>query len=160
MSSAGARVVYLPPPEDEPEEGPSMRFWLSYDGELRPNQRDPVGAQNDPLAVHKQKIRKEFHRQLKYLWQTNKFLSEHMVDAAWASRFAIPANQVGAASFGYWNSEMATEKIPMSEAIANSHRENNYRFVPLVREEFDLCCSSTSCFCDVISKLASWVLAI
>ena len=29
----------------------------------------------------------------------------------------------------------------MSEAIANSHREYNYRFVPLVREEFDLYCS-------------------
>ena len=54
-----------------------MRFRLMYDGELRPTGNDPRPHQTNPLAAHKQEIRQEFHRQLKQLWATNKFLSEH-----------------------------------------------------------------------------------
>jgi hypothetical protein len=49
-----------------------MRFRLTYQGTLRPSQRDPEGSQTNPLAAHKQEIRKIFHAQLKELWATNK----------------------------------------------------------------------------------------
>lgn len=118
-----------------------MRFRLTYQGELRPNQRDPQNGQWDRLAQHKQSIRKVFHAQLKQLWQTNKFLSEHTVDsAAWVSPKAIPANQVGGTGM-YFGGGQQPQRVLMSEAIANLHRENNYRFVPLVREDFGLSCS-------------------
>jgi len=117
-----------------------MRFRLTYQGELRSNQRDPQNGQRDRLAEHKQSIRKIFHGQLKQLWQTNKFLSEHTVDPnAWFSTNAIPANQVGQP--GFWGGGPEPEQLPLSEAIANLHRENGYRFVPLVRENFSLLCS-------------------
>src|SRR5258705_146531 len=115
-----------------------MRFRLTYEGELRASGRDPQGGQRDPMALHKQKIRKALHGQLKQLWQTNKFLSEHTVDAAsWASKSAIPANQVGSPGF-YSSAGPPPERLPLSEAIANLYLENGYRFVPLVREDFGL----------------------
>jgi hypothetical protein len=136
----GGRVVYLPPLEDDPDGGPRMRFRLTYEGELRASGHDPQGSQRDPMAMHKQKIRKDFHGQLKRLWQINKFLNEHTVDTAlWASKSAIPAYQVG--NPGFWSGGPVPERLPLSEAIANMHRENGYRFVPLVREEFGLSCS-------------------
>jgi hypothetical protein len=46
-----------------------MRFRLTYEGELRSSQRDPLGNQPNKLADHKQHIRREFHRQLKRLWE-------------------------------------------------------------------------------------------
>jgi hypothetical protein len=69
----------------------------------------------------------------------NRFLSEHIVDAHWASKSAVPANQVGLAAV--WGGGPEPQRLPMSEAIANAYRENGYRFVPLVREEFELLCS-------------------
>jgi hypothetical protein len=116
-----------------------MRFRLTYEGDLKASGRDPEGGQRDRMAEHKQSIRKVFHGQLKRLWQVNKFLSQHIVDAAWASKFAVPANQVGLA--GAWGGGPEPERLPLSEAIANMYRENGYRFVPLVREEFSLFCS-------------------
>jgi hypothetical protein len=116
-----------------------MQFRLTYEGELRSSGRDPEGDQRDPLAIHKQKIRKVFHSQLKQLWQTNKFLSEHSVDNEWASKSAVPSNQVG--SPGHYSGGRSPERTPLSEATANLYRENGYRFVPLVREDYGLLCS-------------------
>jgi hypothetical protein len=118
-----------------------MRFRLTYQGQLRPNQRDPQNGQQDRLAEHKQSIRKVFHSQLKQLWQTNKFLREHTVDPqAWVSPVAVPANQVS--NTGAYDARgPRPERLPLSEAIANLYQENGYRFVPLVREDFGLLCS-------------------
>lgn len=110
-----------------------MRFRLSYEGELRPTQRDAVGSQPDPLAVHKHRIRRAFHLQLKELWRTNKFLREHKMNPRESH---IPVTQGG----GWWGSEPAKER-PMSEVIAEQYREFGYRFVPLVREQISLLCS-------------------
>lgn len=141
MSSAGNRIVYLSPVGNDPDWVQSMRFRLTYEGELRPNQRDPENGQWDRLAEHKQTIRKHFHAQLKQLWQTNKFLSEHTVDPqAWVSPKAIPANQVGANGAWFSRGDVPA-RVTLSEAIANLYRENGYRFVPLVREDFGLSCS-------------------
>jgi hypothetical protein len=117
-----------------------MRFRLTYEGPLKASQRDPEDGQRDRMAEHKQTIRKRFHAQLKQLWKTNKFLSEYRVDpAAWASKSAVPANQIG--SPGFWGGGPIPKRVPLSEVIANLHCENNYRFVPLVRKDFSLLCS-------------------
>ena len=117
-----------------------MRFRLTYEGELRPSQRDPEPHQRDKLAAHKQSIRKVFHGQLKQLWQTNKFLNEYMVDKDWSSKSAIPANQVGVPGF-FAGPDWPPSRVPLREAIAQQFRENGYRFAPLVCEDFDLLCS-------------------
>jgi hypothetical protein len=136
----GGRITYLPPREDDPDWGPRMRFRLTYEGPLKASGRDPEDGQRDRMAEHKQTIRKRFHAQLKQLWKTNKFLSEYRIDpAAWASKSAVPANQIG--SPGFWGGGPMPKTVPLSEAIANLYRENNYRFVPLVREDFSLLCS-------------------
>lgn len=118
-----------------------MRFRLTYHGPLRPNQRDAENGQRDRLAEHKQSIRKVFHVQLKQLWAHNKFLAGYTVDPqSWVSPVAIPANQVGGYA-GFFGGGPQPQRVSLSEAIANLHRENGYRFVPLVREDFGLSCS-------------------
>jgi hypothetical protein len=117
-----------------------MRFWLTYEGPLQSTQRDPQGGQREPLAAHKHSIRKIFHGQLKQLWQTNRFLKEHTVDAKlWSGQSAVPANVIGQP--GYYSGAKIPERLPLSEAIANLYRENGYRFAPLVRGDFSLLCS-------------------
>jgi hypothetical protein len=117
-----------------------MQFRLTYEGPLRPSQGEARDGQREPLAQHKHAIRRVFHTQLKKFWETNKFLKDHKIDPnGWWSKSPIPANQVGLPAF--WGGGPEPEMLPLSEAIANMHRENGYRFVPLVREEFDLLCS-------------------
>jgi hypothetical protein len=113
-----------------------MRFRLTYEGELRASQRDPERDQRNKLAEHKQLIRKEFHGQLKQLWQTNKFLREHQVRPI---EFNLtPAQMVQfIGSLGGPHQE----KIPMAEYIASKYQRNGYRFVPLVREDISVLCS-------------------
>jgi hypothetical protein len=112
-----------------------MRFRLTYRGELRPTQRDPLKDKADPLAAHKHRIRQEFHRQLKQLWATNKFLREHQLSRRTALRPSRPIADENA----YWGSEDKLE--PMADVVADMYRENGYRFVPLVREAISLLCS-------------------
>src|SRR5579864_2628783 len=134
-----ARIVYLPPlGKDDPPWEPWMRFRLTYEGELRPSQRDPQNGQREPLAAHKQGIRKVFHGQLKQLWKTNKFLKEHQVEK---NEINIRPGQVtGALGVAYWG---VTPRmgIPLIEYIASNFQSNGYRFSPLVCEEFSLLCS-------------------
>ena len=52
------------------KKAPAPAFRLTYEGELRPTQQDPVGGQANPLAAHKHGIRRGFRRQLKHLWET------------------------------------------------------------------------------------------
>ena len=113
-----------------------MRFRLVYAGELKSSQRDPTSTQPDKLAEHKQEIRKVFHRQLKQLWKTNKFLREHRVYPRTIS--FSPAEQAQQA--GTWGGGPDT-RISMSEAFASDYQENGYRFVPLVQEKFSLSCT-------------------
>ena len=113
-----------------------MRFRLTYEGELRSSQKDALDFQNDRLAEHKQKIRKIFHRQLKYLWQTNKFLSERLESTQHQSADHRPVHD-GSAYFG----GSKADKLPLAEFTANLYRENGYRFVPLVLERYSLLCS-------------------
>src|ERR1051326_1765795 len=126
------KVVLMQGPEPSDSEVP-MRFRLYYEGILRPTGRDPIGFQSDPLAAHKQEIRKCFHIQLQQLWRTNRFLREHKVDAkVWTTR------PVGDEK-SYWGG--GETRVPMVDVIATRYREFGYRFVPLVIESYSLLCS-------------------
>lgn len=117
-----------------------MRFKLTYQGELKSSGRDPESGQRDRMAGHKQAIRKLFHGQLKQLWNVNKFLNECTVDAATVSNAAIPAMQVGGPGY-YYGTRHIPNRVRLSEHVADLYRENNYRFVPLVRQDLSLLCS-------------------
>jgi hypothetical protein len=132
------RVVYLPSLQDEPAETPCMRFRLTYEGELRSNQRDPQGGQYDRLATHKQGIRKKFHTQLQRLWETSKFLKEAGVDK---TAVHLRPSQVSAALGVGYTGLLPRPLIPLREYVSSNFESNGYRFVPLVCEEFSLLCS-------------------
>jgi hypothetical protein len=116
-----------------------MRFRLTYEGPLKPTQRDARGHEPDKLALHKHNdIRRKFHGQLKRLWETNKFLSEHRV---FPSDYNIE-RPIGDRT-AHYGSAPPDSKMPLFEAIA-TQRENQafgYRFVPLVRDGVSLLCS-------------------
>jgi hypothetical protein len=136
--SAPERIVYLPRPEDYPGWGPWMRFRLTYEGELRATGRDPENGQPEPLAAHKQRIRKEFHGELKRLWETNRFLKEHEVPED-----GIHVRPGGVVSVrGATMLDLAPKKmVPLPDHISANFHRDGYRFVPLVCEDFSLLCS-------------------
>lgn len=108
-----------------------MRFRLTYSGELRSTQ--PDRRHHPPLSAHKHAIRKEFHKQLKFFWQTNWFLSNCRVYPNDYGCDRAPASYFG---FDY----PADEKISRVDAVAFNHRQNGYEFVPLVRKNWKLEC--------------------
>ncbi len=116
-----------------------MRFRLTYEGPLRSTQGEARNGQREPLAQHKHAIRKAFHAQLKKFWETNKFLRNCQVGEDGPPLGAIPMNQVGQA--GHWSDGTYPQLRPLAEYVAHSHRENNYRFVPLVCTDYELLCS-------------------
>jgi hypothetical protein len=124
------RAVLLSGPEDDLELGkPLVKFRLTYEGCLRPTQRDARSEERNPLAAHKHYVRRAFHRQLKHLWHTNQFLRECKVDHS-----ILP----GAFGPGFHEN---VELIPMLEAVESQYHQFGYRFVPLVIEEWQLLCS-------------------
>jgi len=111
-----------------------MRFRLVYDGPLSSRGRDPETNQRDPIAEHVQSIRKAMHRQLKQLWKTNNFLSTCKMDPDW-----IAKDRRLVATVGIWDGGPHNE-IPLWLALAETYREQGYRFVPLVRKAWRLEC--------------------
>lgn len=105
-----------------------MKLKLVFTGELRSNQRDPQSGQKDKLADHKQKIRRVFHKQLRYFWSQDSFLNSHKVFAA---DYGIDVATVSEPN----------GRIPLLDAVASSHKVDDYDFVPLVRKDWDLMCS-------------------
>ena len=129
------RVLLLSGPEDAQPSEPAMRFRLTYEGELKPTQRDARDYEPDRLARHKHGIRRHFHRQLRYLWKTNKFLREHKVYPK-DHGVVRPVADEGAD----WAGD-PSEQIPLRDAIASRYIKFGYQFVPLVRDEISLLCS-------------------
>ena len=111
-----------------------MKFRLTYEGELRATQRDALENQRDPLAVHKHRIRREFHGQLKRLWETNRTLREWQVQRSDFYRHK-PASDTRPRLVN--NDPM----VPLSEVLAESNEKFGHRFVPLVREDLGVLCS-------------------
>lgn len=116
-----------------------MKFRLTYEGELRPTQREPVDNQRNPLAKHKHEVRRQFHKQLKYLWATDRFLSRYRVSP---DNPNIGNDRWAAADSTYalW-APNEDELKPFVDVVAARHARFGYSFVPLVTEYFDLLCS-------------------
>jgi hypothetical protein len=122
--------------KNEPDWEPLMRFRLTYEGELQSTQGEPRDGQRVPLAAHKQAIRKEFHDQLKQLWQTNKFLKAHEVPQG---SIHLRPGDVVSVKGGVPSPRKKT--TPLVDYVAANFQCHGYRFVPLVCEEFWLLCS-------------------
>jgi hypothetical protein len=112
-----------------------MKFRLTYEGPLRPTQRDARKHEPDPIAAHKHAIRRHFHNQLKELWVANQFLRECKVDPRNFPKLAEPGSSTAA---HYGN---PPRLVPLVEIVADLHRSLGYRFVPLVVDRWELLCS-------------------
>jgi hypothetical protein len=108
-----------------------MRFCLTYSGAVRTTQRDAIGGQRDAGAPHKHAIRRAFHLQM-----GNKQVSLNAHPDEGGAIFSKPIGD----EQSYWSGQ-ADDRAPMAEVIAQRYRENGYRFVPLVCEDFSLLCS-------------------
>jgi len=133
--SLPVKVVFLKALDGELERAPIMKFRLTYEDELRPTQGEARNGQMVPLASHKHTIRKCFHKQLRRLWETNAFLKNYRRHPSGS----IDDRHISFS--GPWLDHDYKDKIPLSEYIASRFVENNYRFVPLVCQEFSLLCS-------------------
>jgi hypothetical protein len=112
-----------------------VKFRLTYQGSLRPTGNDPYNAPLDPLAAHKHRIRQCFHKQLKTLWNQNRFLANYKRHPQ--DKIDSRPISESAAYFGHDEKD----KVLLIEYVASRFNEFNYRFVPLVCEEFSLLCS-------------------
>ena len=128
------RVALLGSPEDDHANEPTMKFRLTYEGEVRPTGGEPLGDQKNPLAEHRHRIRRHFHVQLKQLWETNRFLREKRVHPEHHEREASPS------SYAKW-AALPDQEVPLKEYVARLYNEYGYRFVPLVRDSWSLLCS-------------------
>ena len=108
-----------------------MRFRLTYEGPLRPTQRDARDHEPDPIAPHKHAIRRHFHNQLKEFWFANKFLRDCKVDPRLFPTLVEPGAR-RAAHYG------SAPQAPLVDVIADLHGSLGYRFVPLVVDRWEL----------------------
>jgi hypothetical protein len=103
-----------------------MRFRLFYEGQLFSAKEDWFEADGSPKpdmrVDHKHEIRRHFHRQLKHLWEENRFLSTHTSEG---TIMGLPAG----------------ERRPLAEVVREAMGKlGNFEFVPLVCSKFDLLC--------------------
>jgi hypothetical protein len=105
-----------------------MRFRLTYLGPLKSSQAS---------VEHKHAIRREFHGQLRCLWETNKFLRE------WKTSVGVFRGHEGVvpSAVAVMMPDDPNAQIPLSDALATQYSRFGYRFVPLVREEAFLTCT-------------------
>ena len=116
-----------------------MKFRLTYEGGLRPTQRESSGGQRNPLAPHKHEVRRVFHKQLKHLWATDLFLSQYRIQPD-NPNIGSQRDAAADAMYGMW-APSEDELKPLVEIVAGRHNKFGYRFVPLVTKYFDLVCS-------------------
>jgi hypothetical protein len=116
MSSVATRVVYRSDSEFDKQGNGSLQFRLTYEGILHPSSN---GAKR---GEHKHTIRRQFHPQLKRLWEVFPQLKKP---------FPLP-------------DEVLTLGGPLPSDVIERLAENRplgrYRFVPLVTEELSLWC--------------------
>jgi hypothetical protein len=141
MADASKKVVLLSGLDEGVLEESLLRFRLTYIGELRPTQRDPVSDQKDPLSKHKHHIRRAFHGQLKRLWETHPFLSSCTMHR---KHWGFPERPISERGAQWGHSKDGTE--PMREVVADQYKEFGYRFLPLVRDQISLSCSLSVLF--------------
>lgn len=99
-----------------------MEFRLTYQGPLRSSQRSPEGTQPDPRKDHKHAIRRQFHQQLKRLWEINPALNGESKGPD-----VIVVREV-------------EQRAKSASELAARHSQFGFNFVPLVRQDLDLLC--------------------
>ena len=96
-----------------------MRFHLYYEGSFKSAREDAI---KDKRVDHKHDLRREFHRQLKDLWQERKFHQGYDTTGA------------------YFGAD--GESKPLDAKLAELGPQiSGYQFVPLVHEKMNLTCS-------------------
>jgi hypothetical protein len=103
-----------------------MEFRLTYQGPLYATQRDAVGNQPSAKPEHKHAIRKEFHGQLKRLWEITPFLKTGQRSGP-----------------GTYLLEQGGDETPVydQQTLSERHSLYGFNFVPLVTHELNLVCS-------------------
>jgi hypothetical protein len=119
------RVILLGPREDDQGDA-LMEFRLTYAGALLASGRDPIGGQNDPRGENKYKIRKNFHDQLRRLWDITPFLKS---GTPGGPTIFTDANYVPTA---YDSHDIAN--------LSAKHAHYGFNFVPLVTHGLNLFC--------------------
>jgi hypothetical protein len=116
-----------------------MRFRLVFSGAIPPGQRNPEKKQSDPLAVQKQRIRRDFHVQLRELWQQTRVLREkRMHPAHFAGLGILEGNDAPVE----WASDQFDQgqQYPLVQLVQHAHREHGYEWVPLLRRAYAVDC--------------------
>ena len=122
------RIVW----DDFPEESPDVEFRLVYEGPLK------AAGRAGTRVSEKHTIRKQLHKQLKYLWQAMPQLAmrtkDHLVlnpgRTTWDANKKIQSRSV--ASSDIQQSLLVT--------LGNSFERCGYKFVPLVNNRLKLYC--------------------
>lgn len=104
-----------------------MEFRLYYDGPLYSASGEARDGQLDRRRQHKHELRKQFHGQLKHLWQSHPFLA---------------TSKSGKQVLGELSELPRDRQIDpfLWENIADRHSVGGHSFVPLVCEQFSLTC--------------------
>ena len=118
---APKRIVLMEDSDHQPEES-WMEFRLTYQGPLRSTQRDPEENHVDPRKDHKHAIRRQFHRQLKRLWEINPALNGESKGPD-----VLVIREV-------------EQRAKSASELAAMYSQFGFHFVPLVRMGSDLIC--------------------
>jgi hypothetical protein len=119
---------------DDPQEGRCLEFRLVYKGYL-------PSAQNHAHVDVKHRIRKDFHLQLKELWNVDPSLKRQLVEKVHVIH--NPMNMVidpGKREI-HRSTGLMPGGRPWVDHVADNYSRCGFRFVPLVREENGLTCA-------------------
>jgi hypothetical protein len=106
-----------------------MRFRLMYSGRLVASNSAGNLSASDRHAAIKHEMRRQFHAQLRYLWQVNRFLREK---ESYPEDYGLRVEDFPSAN--------EQRRVPLLEIVAKLHAQHGYEFVPLVRELWSLHC--------------------
>ncbi|WP_299687536.1 hypothetical protein [uncultured Tateyamaria sp.] len=111
-----------------------MKLILTYTGELKSRRKDPQPGKPDRLADHINSIRRAFHSQLKEHWAHNPFLSTQTSSPL---HYNLDSELFSGREYG---STVPQGQVPWIDLIPELHKAGNFRFLPLVRDGWDLQC--------------------
>lgn len=129
-----SEVAFYLRPSEEDDRVSVLKFRLTYEGEIPSGQSSPGAA--------KVAMRESFHFQLKRLWEKTDFLESAFTRTPEAPEKTV--QNVLAGGRGAMHTGLASVdagSFPLKEAIGNLHKENGYRFIPLVSKNFWTKCS-------------------
>ena len=111
-----------------------MKLILTYTGDLKSKQKDPVQGKSDKLADHITSIRRVFHDQLREHWINDPFLSNK---SSYPRDYGLDIDDFPPEKR---TSPERQNQVLWTDLIPELHRVGAYRFLPLVREGWHLQC--------------------